>query len=158
MTPAAASSGAGWLPVVIVLGLALWPPRGGAGEPAAGSEGAPRRRGLALLIVTGLVGGSVLLGTPAFAQPLSCKESPEPDRPGTGLVGFARSADVERAVSPAASTTRSATPAWSGTTYDLGCVGTGVFNPAVTTDTWTGQPDAQRRRSSPSAASTGRTT
>ena len=40
----------------------------------------PRRR-VALLIVTGLVAGSVLLGTPAFAQGLECKESPEPDRP-----------------------------------------------------------------------------
>ena len=31
--------------------------------------------------------GSVLIGTPAFAQSIECKESPEPDRPGTGLVG-----------------------------------------------------------------------
>ena len=85
MIPAAASSGAGWLPVAVVLGLALWAAR--RRRVRSGSSGRARQRGLALIIVTGLVGGSVLLGTPAFAQPLSCKESPEPDRPGTGLVG-----------------------------------------------------------------------
>ena len=83
--------------VAIVLGLALWaarrqprratwPPRARGGAPQH-APGHARQRGLALLVVVGLVGGSVLLGTPAFAQPLSCKESPEPDRPGTGLVG-----------------------------------------------------------------------
>ena len=74
------------LPVILVLAAAvlvaivrpLRARRAAAGRP---------RRSVALLVVTGLVGASVLLGTPAFAQSLECKEAPEPDRPGTGLVG-----------------------------------------------------------------------
>ncbi len=144
MTPATASSGAGWLPVVIVLGLALWAARRRSRDHATwpplatgGARQRPPRRALALLVVTGLVGGSVLLGTPALAQPLSCKESPEPDRPGTGLVGsldppagsHGEPGSVYREVG------------YGGTvwyTYDLGCVGSAVFNPAVSTDTWLG--------------------
>ena len=144
MTPAAASSGAGWLPVAIVLGLALWAARRRPRDHATwaplatgGARQRPPRRALALLVVMGLVGGSVLLGTPALAQPLSCKESPEPDRPGTGLVGsldppagsHGEPGSVYREVG------------YGGTvwyTYDLGCVGSAVFNPAVSTDTWLG--------------------
>ena len=138
MTPAAASSGAGWLPVVIVLGLALWASarRRRRARPQA-PRSAPRRRGLALLIVTGLVGGSVLLGTPAFAQPLSCKESPEPDRPGTGLVGSLDPPTLS-AGEPGSVYNEVGYAGLVWFTYDLGCVGTGVFNPAVSTDTWMG--------------------
>ncbi len=46
----------------------------------------PRRRA-ALLIVMAIVAGTSLIGSPAMAQTFDCKESPEPDRPGTGLVG-----------------------------------------------------------------------
>ena len=138
MTPAAASSGAGWLPVVIVLGLALWASarRRRRARPQA-PRSAPRRRGLALLIVMGLVGGSVLLGTPAFAQPLSCKESPEPDRPGTGLVGSLDPPTLS-AGEPGSVYNEVGYAGLVWFTYDLGCVGTGVFNPAVSTDTWMG--------------------
>ena len=138
MTPAAASSGAGWLPVVIVLGLALWASarRRRRARPQA-PRSALRRRGLALLIVMGLVGGSVLLGTPAFAQPLSCKESPEPDRPGTGLVGSLDPPTLS-AGEPGSVYNEVGYAGLVWFTYDLGCVGTGVFNPAVSTDTWMG--------------------
>src|SRR6476659_7198417 len=85
MTPAAASSGAGWLPVVIVLGLACW--ASARRRRRARPSGPVRGRGLAFVVVTALVGVSLLLGTPAFAQPLGGKESREPDGPGTGLVG-----------------------------------------------------------------------
>src|SRR5689334_23556076 len=135
MTPAAASSGAGWLPVVIVLGLAFW--ASARRRRRARPSGPVRRRGLALLIVTALVGGSVLLGSPAMAQPFSCKESPEPDRPGTGLVG---SLDPPRASNgEIGSVYREVGYAgliWHN--YDLGCAGQAVFNPASTTDTWLG--------------------
>ena len=67
-----------------------------APRPAVARPPERPRRGVALLIVTGLIGASALLGTPAFAQSLECKEAPEPDRPGTGLVGVAGSADPER--------------------------------------------------------------
>jgi hypothetical protein len=95
-----------------------------------------RRRGLALLVVSGLVGASVLLGTPAFAQSVECKEAPEPDRPGTGLVGsldpptygVGEPGSVYYEVGYAGLV-------WHN--YDLGCAGT-AFNPASTTDTWLG--------------------
>ena len=95
------------------------------------------RRCGSVLVVLALVGGSVLLGQPAFAQPLSCKESPEPDRPGTGLVGsldpptygVGEPGSVYDEVGYAGLV-------WHN--YDLGCAGTAVFNPATTTDTWLG--------------------
>ena len=89
------------------------------------------------MIVTALVGGSVLLGTPAFAQPLSCKESPEPDRPGTGLVG-SLDPPTFSAGEPGSVYNEVGYAGLVWFTYDLGCVGTGVFNPAVSTDTWMG--------------------
>jgi hypothetical protein len=88
----------------------------------------PRKR-IALLIVTALVGGSVMLGQPAMAQPFDCKESPEPDRPGTGLVG---SLDP-----PTYGVDEVGYAGMVWYTYDLGCAGT-AFNPASTTDTWLG--------------------
>jgi hypothetical protein len=95
-----------------------------------------RRRGVALLVVTGLVGASALLGTPAFAQSLDCKEPPEPDRPGTGLVGsldpptygIGEPGSVYYEVGYSGMV-------WHN--YDLGCAGT-AFNPSSTTDTWLG--------------------
>jgi hypothetical protein len=132
-------AGAGWLPVaLVVLAAALLGLRRRRrrrdGEPAA-----PRGRGKlsAVLVVVALVGGSVLLGSPAMAQPFSCKESPEPDRPGTGLVG---SLDPPRASNgELGSVYREVGYAglvWHN--YDLGCAGQAVFNPASTTDTWLG--------------------
>jgi hypothetical protein len=89
-----------------------------------------------MLVVTGLVGASALLGTPAFAQSLDCKEAPEPDRPGTGLVGsldpptygIGEPGSVYYEVGYAGTV-------WHN--YDLGCAGT-AFNPSSTTDTWLG--------------------
>ncbi|MHA6785857.1 hypothetical protein ACVGOW_33405 [Pseudonocardia saturnea] len=100
-------------------------------------EGPVRSRRAAMLIVTALVGGSVLIGTPAMAQPFDCKESPEPDRPGTGLVGsldpptygVGEPGSVYDEVGYAGLV-------WHN--YDLGCAGSAVFNPASTTDTWLG--------------------
>jgi hypothetical protein len=89
-----------------------------------------------MLIVAGLVGGSVLLGQPAFGQGFDCKESPEPDRPGTGLVG---SLDPPRAShGELGSVYREVGYAglvWHN--YDIGCAGA-ALNPATTTDTWLG--------------------
>ena len=36
------------------------------------ASGARPRRGIAMLVVTGLVGASALLGTPAYAQSVDC--------------------------------------------------------------------------------------
>ncbi|WP_300015021.1 hypothetical protein [Pseudonocardia sp.] len=99
-------------------------------------SGRASRRG-ALLVVTAIVGGSVLIGQPAMAQPFDCKEAPEPDRPGTGLVGsldpspygVGEPGSVYDEVGYAGLI-------WHN--YDLGCAGSAVFNPASTTDTWLG--------------------
>lgn len=99
--------------------------------------GRARTRGRALLVVVAIVGGSVLIGSPAMAQPFDCKESPEPDRPGTGLVGsidpptygVGEPGSVYDEVGYAGLI-------WHN--YDLGCAGAAVFNPASTTDTWLG--------------------
>ena len=129
----------GWLPVVLVVAAAVTVAacrrrRARAPEPAPAPR---RRRSASVLVVSALVCGSALLGQPAAAQPLSCKESPEPDRPGTGLVGsldpptygVGEPGSVYDEVGYAGLV-------WHN--YDLGCAGTAVFNPATTTDTWLG--------------------
>jgi hypothetical protein len=88
-------------------------------------------------VVTALVAGSVLLGSPAMAQSLDCKQPPEPDRPGTGLVG---SLDGPSALHGEAGSVYEEV-GYAGLTwhnYDLGCATSGVLNPSVTTDTWLG--------------------
>jgi hypothetical protein len=95
----------------------------------------PRKR-IALLIVTALVGGSVMLGQPAMAQPFDCKESPEPDRPGTGLVG-SLDPPTYGVGEPGSVYDEVGYAGMVWYTYDLGCAGT-AFNPASTTDTWLG--------------------
>ena len=97
----------------------------------------PRRAASPLLIVTGLVGASALIGTPAFAQSLDCKEAPEPDRPGTGLVGSLDPADRSSAGEPGSVYNEVGYAGMVWHNYDLGCAGT-AFNPASTTDTWLG--------------------
>ena len=123
------------LPVILVLAAAvlvaivrpLRARRAAAGRP---------RRGVALLVVTGLVGASVLLGTPAFAQSLECKEAPEPDRPGTGLVG-SLDPPTYGVGEPGSVYYEVGYSGMVWHNYDLGCAGT-AFNPASTTDTWLG--------------------
>ncbi len=133
MTGGGLPAGAGWVPAALVLVAAVLVARRRRRARTGGVR--PRRR-LALLVVTGLVGGSVMLGQPAFAQPFDCKEAPAADRPGTGLVG---SLDPPRASGgEEGSVYREVGYAglvWYN--YDLGCAGA-AFNPASTTDTWLG--------------------
>ncbi len=124
----------GLLPVGLVLVAAVvvaWRRRR---RPAPGARS--HRRG-ALLVVTALVGGSVLLGTPAAAQPFDCKESPEPDRPGSGLVGSLDPPTLS-AGEPGSVYNEVGYAGLVWHNYDLGCAGQAVFNPASTTDTWLG--------------------
>ncbi|GAA2549151.1 hypothetical protein [Pseudonocardia hydrocarbonoxydans] len=102
-----------------------------------GAEPRQRSRRAALLVVTALVGGSVLIGTPAMAQPFDCKESPEPDRPGTGLVG-SLDPPVYGVGEPGSVYDEVGYAGLIWHNYDLGCAGSAVFNPASTTDTWLG--------------------
>ena len=95
---------------------------------------------LALILAMALVSSSAALGAPALAQVPGvddCKQAPNPDRPGSGMVG---------AIDP--------TPLQAGTpnsvyaevgyaglvwhTYDLGCGPSGLRNPNAVIDTWTG--------------------
>ena len=94
------------------------------------------RRSVALLIVTGLIGATALIGTPAFAQSIECKEAPEPDRPGTGLVGSLDPPTLS-AGEPGSVYNEVGYAGMVWHNYDLGCAGT-AFNPASTTDTWLG--------------------
>jgi len=132
--PAEVPAGAGWLPVALVLAVAVLV---GLHRRRRARGDAPPRRRVSLLIVAGIVGGSVLIGQPAFAQPFDCKEAPEPDRPGTGLVG---SLDPPRASGGVEGSVYRevgyAGLVWHN--YDLGCAGSAVLDPATTTDTWLG--------------------
>jgi hypothetical protein len=137
----------GWLPIALVVLAAVLVAvrrhrRARAELLAAAAGGAVRverrrHRGAAVLVVIGLVLGVSLIGQPAMAQPFACKQSPEPDRPGTGLVG---SLDPPRAsngeIGSVYREVGYAGLVWHN--YDLGCAGQAVFNPASTTDTWLG--------------------
>ncbi|TQM15988.1 hypothetical protein [Pseudonocardia kunmingensis] len=136
MIAAGLPAAAGWLPVALVVAAAvLVEARRRRGRRRRGPARSPRRR-LSVLVVAGLVGGSVLLGQPAFGQTFDCKEPPEPDRPGTGLVG---SLDPPRASGGVEGSVYRevgyAGLVWHN--YDIGCGGA-ALNPATTTDTWLG--------------------
>jgi hypothetical protein len=133
---AATPAAAGWLPVALVIAGAVAVVLRRRARRRAAQHGARPRRRMAVLVVAGLVGGSILIGQPAFGQGFDCKESPEPDRPGTGLVG---SLDPPRAShGELGSVYREVGYAglvWHN--YDIGCAGA-ALNPATTTDTWLG--------------------
>lgn len=99
-----------------------------------------RARRIALLITMLLLGAQAILGAPAFAQLPGvddCKEAPNPERPGSGMVG------VFDATPPGHGNPGSiyrdfgyAGQVWHN--YDLGCGPSGLRNPNAVVDTWTG--------------------
>ncbi|MDN5918846.1 MAG: hypothetical protein L0I76_27755 [Pseudonocardia sp.] len=133
------TGGAGLWPVLLIVAAGAWAGLRKARRARRGDVADPRRhrRRSSLLVVAALVGGSILIGSPAMAQPLDCKQAPEPDRPGTGLVG---SLDGPSALHGEAGSVYEevgyAGLVWHN--YDLGCAASGVLNPSVTTDTWLG--------------------
>lgn len=131
------SAGATWLLLLLVVGAAvLVDTRRRRRATRASARSRPRRR-YAVLLVLAIVSGSALIGSPAIAQPLNCKESPEPDRPGTGLVGSLDNPTLS-AGEPGSVLHESSYAGLIWHNYDLGCAGAAVFNPASTTDTWLG--------------------
>lgn len=81
--------------------------------------------------------GLVLVALPASAAPLDCKAPPDPDRPGTGLVGSLDPAPL--GVGAPGSVYHEvgyAGQIWW--TYDLGCGPGAARDPAAATDTWLG--------------------
>jgi hypothetical protein len=83
-----------------------------------------------------LVGALLLLQGTALAAPFDCKEAPEPDRPGTGLVGSLDPAPLGTGT-PGSVYAEVGYAGLVWHTYDLGCGGS-VSDPSVSTDTWLG--------------------
>ncbi|MBO0877499.1 MAG: hypothetical protein J2P19_29320, partial [Pseudonocardia sp.] len=86
-------------------------------------------------VVAGLVAVFGLIGAPAYAAPFDCKEAPEPDRPGSGLVGSLDPAVNVGEPHSVYNEVGYAGLVWHN--YDLGCGGS-VTDPSATTDTWLG--------------------
>jgi hypothetical protein len=87
-------------------------------------------------VVSALVCAAALVGSSALAAPFDCKEAPEPDRPGSGLVGSLDPAPLGLgAPGSVYAEVGYAGLVWH--TYDLGCAGA-VADPSVATDTWLG--------------------
>ena len=79
----------------------------------------------------------MLVGLPASAAPLDCKAAPDPDRPGTGLVGSLDPAPLGvGAPGSVYDEVGYAGQVWW--TYDLGCGPGAARDPAAATDTWLG--------------------
>lgn len=98
---------------------------------------APHGRSRAVTVVVAMVTGLVLVGLPASAAPLDCKAPPDPDRPGTGLVGSLDPAPL----GVGAPGSVYAEVGYAGQiwwTYDLGCGPGAARDPAAATDTWLG--------------------
>ncbi|MGP4015952.1 hypothetical protein [Saccharopolyspora sp. 5N708] len=106
--------------------------RGREREPAFAT---PKRR--ALVLVAGLLAIQALIGAPAWGQGFDCREAPNPERPGSGMVG---------AIDPAPMGVGNPGSAYDEVgyaglvwhTYDLGCGPQGVTNPNALVDTWVG--------------------
>ncbi|MDQ3761828.1 MAG: hypothetical protein M3460_09035 [Actinomycetota bacterium] len=94
--------------------------------------------GLAMAI--GLLGPSTALGSPALAQVPGgddCKQAPNPERPGSGLVGAIDPTPLQvGAPDSVYQEVGYAGLVWH--TYDLGCGPSGLRNPNAVIDTWTG--------------------
>lgn len=132
--PADSSTGSAWLVILLVIGAAVLVDA--RRRRRAHTPTRPRRR-YAVLVVLAIVCSSALIGSPAMAAPLDCKEAPEPDRPRTGLVGSLDTTPF--GVGEPGSVYDEVGYAgliWHN--YDLGCIGSVAFNPATTTDTWLG--------------------
>lgn len=93
-----------------------------------------------LAVVLMLLGAQVVLGIPALAQVPGvedCKQAPNPERPGSGMVGALDATPLE-AGAPDSVYREVGYAGLVWHTYDLGCGPSGVRNPEAVIDTWTG--------------------
>ncbi|GAA0533299.1 hypothetical protein GCM10011581_18230 [Saccharopolyspora subtropica] len=125
------------LAAAIVTAVRLRKRRGAAGTASSRSPWKPRARRGAVALVAGLVAMQALIGAPAWGQGFDCKEAPNPERPGSGMVG-----EIDRG---SLGTGYPGSPynevGYAGLvwhTYDLGCGPQGVTNPNALVDTWVG--------------------
>lgn len=96
----------------------------------------PRRRKVYLLIAGMLAMQSMMAG-PAWGQDFDCKEAPNPERPGSGMVGALDPAPMG-AGNPGSAYDEVGYAGLIWHTYDLGCGPQGVTSPDALADTWVG--------------------
>ncbi|HEY8374407.1 MAG TPA: hypothetical protein VIL00_16860 [Pseudonocardiaceae bacterium] len=89
----------------------------------------------ALALVVALLGAQAVVGAPAWAQ--SCKEAPNPERPGSGLVGVLDPAPLGTG-QPGSVYDEVGYAGLVWHTYDLGCGPDAARNPNAVIDTWVG--------------------
>ncbi|MGH3898449.1 MAG: hypothetical protein ACRDTA_09370 [Pseudonocardiaceae bacterium] len=98
-----------------------------------------------LLVVTALLGVQAVFGSSAWGSPVlgqvpgvdDCKEAPNPERPGSGMVGAIDPTPLE-AGTPDSVYREVGYAGLVWHTYDLGCGPSGLRNPNAVIDTWTG--------------------
>ncbi|GAA4858980.1 hypothetical protein GCM10025787_49480 [Saccharopolyspora rosea] len=102
----------------------------------AGARPDRSRRG-ALGVVVGLLAVQALVGAPAWAQDSDCKQAPNPERPGSGMVGAVDPTPLGNG-DPGSAYDEVGYAGLVWHTYDLGCGPQGVTNPNALVDTWLG--------------------
>ncbi|MGH3873314.1 MAG: hypothetical protein ACRDSR_17705 [Pseudonocardiaceae bacterium] len=93
-----------------------------------------------LLVVIALLGMQAAVGSPALGQVPGvddCKQAPNPERPGSGMVGAIDPTPLE-AGAPDSVYREVGYAGLVWHTYDLGCGPSGLRNPNAVIDTWTG--------------------
>ncbi|MHA6798958.1 hypothetical protein [Bounagaea algeriensis] len=98
---------------------------------------AGRRPRGALAVLVAVVSGLLLFAVPAAAQGLDCSEPPNPERPGSGMVGALDPAPIGTG-EPGSTYDEVGYAGLVWHTYDLGCGPQGVTSPHAVVDTWLG--------------------